>query len=51
VHNAGLDLRLRVHRLDGFGEAAQPVDDGDQDVVKAAVLEFVKNLGGVLDSV
>jgi len=30
--------RLGIDRFDSLGEAAQAVDDGDQDVVQAAVL-------------
>ena len=29
VHDAGLDLGLRVHGLDGLGEATQPIDNGN----------------------
>src|SRR3954471_11154265 len=36
VHDAGLDPRLRERRLDRLGEALQPVDAADQDVIDAA---------------
>ncbi|KVN92973.1 hypothetical protein WJ70_14060 [Burkholderia ubonensis] len=44
MHDAGLDLGSRIYRLDCLGEAAQAVNDGDQDVVQAAVLQFVEDL-------
>jgi len=39
--NAGLDHRLREGGGDGFGKALQPVDDRDQDILRAAVLQLV----------
>lgn len=44
MHDAGLDLGGRIDRLDRFGEAAQPIDHRDQDVVQAAVLQLVEDL-------
>ncbi|MCY1383443.1 hypothetical protein D9M69_715690 [compost metagenome] len=44
MHDAGLDLRGRINRLDRLGEAAQAVDHRNQDVVQAAVLQFVEDL-------
>ena len=41
MHDAGLDDGLREHAIDGFGKALQTVDDGDQDVRQAAVLQLV----------
>ncbi len=41
VHDAGLDDRLGEDGVDRLGEALQAVDDGDQDVGDAAVLQFV----------
>lgn len=55
VHDAGLNLCLRVDRFDGFRKAAQAIDHGDQNVGQAPVLQLVKNLEpelgalGVLD--
>ena len=40
VHDARLHDRLRVDRLDRFGEPLQPVDAADQDVLNAALLEI-----------
>src|SRR5512135_1168766 len=40
MNDAGLDQGLREHRLDGLGEALQPIDDGDQHVLDAAVLQL-----------
>jgi hypothetical protein len=37
VHDAGLVRALREGRLQGFGEARQPVGRGNQDVLNAAV--------------
>src|SRR6056297_1071282 len=45
VDDTGLDLGLGKRRLDGLGEALQPVHDRDEDVLNAAVLEVVQNLG------
>ncbi len=39
--NAGLDHRLWEGCGDGFGEALQPVDDRDQDILRAPVLQLV----------
>jgi transposase len=44
VHDAGLDLRLGINRFDRLWEAAQVVDDGDQDIVQPAVFQFIENL-------
>src|ERR687893_1130114 len=41
MHDARLDLGLRKHRADRFGEALQAVDDRDQDVLHATVLQLV----------
>src|SRR3954471_13862051 len=41
MHDAGLDLGLREHGADRLGEALQPVDDRDQDVGEATVLQLV----------
>jgi len=40
VYNAGLNNCLREHGGDRFGEAFEPVDDSDQDVVDTAVLQL-----------
>ena len=44
MHDASLHDGLREHRCDGLGEALEPVDDGDQDIVDAAGLELVDDL-------
>src|SRR5436305_107494 len=44
VHDAGLHHGLWEYRGDRLGEALEPVDDGDQDVIDAAGLEFVDHL-------
>ncbi len=41
VDNAGLHLGPREHGGDRLGEALQAVDDGDEDVLDAAVPELV----------
>ena len=41
MNDAGLDDRLREHRGDRLREALQAVDDGEQDIVDAAVFELV----------
>lgn len=41
MHNAG--LYLGIDHPDRFGEAAQTVDDGNQDILIAAVLHFVED--------
>ena len=33
VNDAGLNDRLRENRIDGFGEALQAIDDGDENVL------------------
>ena len=38
VNDAGLNDRLRENRIDGFRKALQAIDDGDQNVLGAAVL-------------
>ena len=40
MHDAGLNDRARKDRLGRFRETLQAVDDGDQDVADAAVLEL-----------
>src|SRR5471030_2232094 len=40
VHDAGLDLRLREHGVDGLRETLQAVDHGDQHVLDSTVLQF-----------
>lgn len=35
----GLDLRLREYRVDGFRKSLQSIDDGDQNVIHAAVFD------------
>ncbi len=30
MHNAGLNLAIRAHRTDRFGEAFVPVNDGNE---------------------
>ena len=46
MNHAGLDHGLREHGPDRVGETLQPVDDGEQDVLDAAVaqLDGSKNL-------
>ncbi len=41
MHDTGLDGRIREGGSDGFGEALQPIHDGDQDVLHAPVLQLV----------
>ena len=41
VNDAGLDLGLWKHRGDRLRKALQAIDDGDQDVFDAAVLQLV----------
>ncbi len=41
MYDAGLDHRLREHCVDRIWEALQSIDDGDQDIGHAPVLEFV----------
>jgi hypothetical protein len=41
VHDASLYLRLREHRGDGFREALEAVDDGDQHILDAAISQLV----------
>ena len=49
VHDAELDLGLRVDRLDGLGETLQTLDRGDQDVLDGAILQLrFSPLQGVL---
>ncbi|AEO46984.1 hypothetical protein F11_02570 [Rhodospirillum rubrum F11] len=45
VEHAGLDLGLRKRRLDGLGEAHEPIDDSDQDILDAPVSQIVQHLG------
>jgi hypothetical protein len=33
--------RLRKHRIDGFREALQAIDDRDQDILDISILEVV----------
>ena len=40
MHDAGLDLRVREHRADGVREALQAIDDGNQQVVDAAIAQL-----------
>ena len=44
VHDAGLDGGLGEDRLDRLGEALEPVDAADQDVLDAALLEVGQDL-------
>ena len=37
VHNAGLNFGLGENRRNGFRKAFEPVDNGDEDVLQAAV--------------
>ena len=39
MRDAGLDLGLWIDRFDGLGEAAQAVDDSDEDVINAPLPE------------
>jgi hypothetical protein len=41
VNDAGLDGRLGKDGIDRVGEAIQSIDDGDQNVADAAVLQFI----------
>ena len=41
MHDTGLDRRLRKGRRDRLGEALEPVHNGDQHVLNAAVAQFV----------
>src|SRR5690606_30993127 len=41
VHDAGLNHGVREDGCNGFWEALQTIDDGDQDVVGATALELV----------
>src|SRR5665213_1466434 len=41
VDDARLDDRLRENGVDGFGEALQAIDDGNENVLGAAVLQLV----------
>ena len=43
VHDGGLHHRVGEHGGDRFGKALQAVDDSDQDVADAAVLQLVHN--------
>ena len=40
----GLNSRLGEGRLDGLREALQPIHDGDQDVLDAAIAKIAENL-------
>ena len=40
VHHTQLHLRLRVDRLDRFGEAFAPIHTGDVEVSHAAILQL-----------
>ena len=40
MHDAGLNLRLREYGVDRFRKALQSVDDGDQNIVRAAVFDL-----------
>ncbi len=44
MHDAELDLRLRVKRLDGFRKAFQPVHTSNEDVLYAAILQLAEHL-------
>jgi len=37
VHDARLDLRLRINGFNGLGEATQAIDDSDQDIVQPTI--------------
>ena len=41
VNDAGLHDRLRENRIDGFGKALEAIDDGDENVLRATVLDLV----------
>ena len=41
MDDAGLHDRRRKHRGDRLGKSLQAIDDGDQNVLDAAVLQFV----------
>jgi hypothetical protein len=41
MHNASLDHGLRKHSIDRLGKALQAIDDGDQNVTNATVLQLV----------
>jgi hypothetical protein len=41
MDDAGLHDRRRKHRGDRLGKSLQAIDDGDQNVLDAAVPEFV----------
>ncbi len=43
MHDAQLDLGLRVDRLDGVGESGEPVHAADQHVAHPAVLQLVED--------
>ena len=36
MHDAQLHRRFRIDRLDGFREALEPVDTGDEDILHAS---------------
>lgn len=50
MHDAGLYLCLRVHSLDRFRETKQAVNDSNEDIIEAQVLEFVEDLQRELDT-
>lgn len=43
VHDAHLDLGLRVNRFDGFRKSLEAVDADHKDIVDAAILHFIQN--------
>ena len=44
VHDAGLDLCLRVNRFDGFRETPQAIDHRNQHIFQPPVSEFIEDL-------
>ena len=44
MHDARLDLLFGIDRFDRLDEAAQAVYNSAQNVLQAAVLEFIENL-------
>ena len=40
MDDAGLDLGLRIDRLDGFRESAQSIHAGDKDILDASVFQL-----------
>ncbi len=40
VHDAQLNLGLRVNGLDGLGKAFEPIHTGNQDILHAVILQL-----------